>query len=127
MFSSSGKSHSWGIIVVNVRVNYLPLALLENDCKNQCDNVLRVVIIDGDVSATSIKASYVEGSSFSFAIAFDYIKEPIGLFTAEISLQPNIITRHFRGVDATHKLRVNVNPALLAITSNLPQDNDFLV
>ena len=59
-----------------MRINYLPKALIDSatDCKNKCNDVLRVKIIDGDQSAVSIKASYIENSSFSFSIVFEFSK-----------------------------------------------------
>ena len=61
----------------------MPLELVRSatDCENKCDNVLKVDIISGDSSATSIVASYLPTSSFKFAIELDFSREPIGMFS----------------------------------------------
>ena len=69
-FTSTGQSHLYGKIVLNVKANYLPLALIQSatDCKNQCNNILAVDIVSGFQGATSIKARYIPSTSFSFSI-----------------------------------------------------------
>lgn len=121
VFSSSGQSRLWGKIVLNVRVNYLPQALLDSasDCKNKCDNVLRANIISGDSSAISIKASYILGSQYSFSVEVDFGKEPIGMFVLQVGINPALIGKYFSGVSAGSTLNINVNPAQMAsVTSN---------
>jgi hypothetical protein len=41
-------------------------------------------------------------------------------------LQPSAVSKHFSGIDASHKLRINVNPAMLAI-AGFSNDGDILV
>lgn len=69
-FEERGQSHLYGKIVLNVRVNYLPLALVNSaiDCKNQCNNVLDVKIVSGFTGAKSITARYIPTTSFIFSI-----------------------------------------------------------
>jgi hypothetical protein len=69
-FTSTGQSHLYGKIIINVQVNYLPLTLIQstNDCINQCKDVLSVQIISGDTSVTSILVSYIPTTSFSFSV-----------------------------------------------------------
>ena len=119
-FSSSGQSHVWGKIILNVRVNFLPLALIQssNDCSNSCRDVLSVRIVSGDTSAVSIVATYIPTTSFSFSVVVDFMKEPIGLFTAQIGINPNLVSKYFKGIDVSNRLTVNVNPAFLAIATN---------
>ena len=52
---STGQSHLWGKVIINIKANYLPNALLDSavDCKNKCDKVLSAKIISGDKSAPS--------------------------------------------------------------------------
>lgn len=71
---STGQSHLYGKIVLNVRANYLPLSLIQSatDCSNKCDNVLAVSIVSGDKATTGIKASYIAGTSFSFSIEIEF-------------------------------------------------------
>ena len=60
----------------------MPLELVRSttDCENKCDNVLKVDIISGDSSVTSIVASYIPTTSFMFALELDFSREPIGMF-----------------------------------------------
>jgi cysteine-rich repeat protein len=118
-FTSSGQSHQWGRIVLNVRANYLPLALVQSasDCANSCRDVLSAKIISGDTSAVSIVASYIPTTSFSFSVIVDFQKEPIGIFSIEIGISPRVATKYFKGIDISKKLTVNVNPAILAQTT----------
>jgi len=76
--------------------------------------VLSVQIINGDSSTTGIVASYIPTTSFSFSIEVNYQKEPIGMFTLQIGINPNLVQKYFSGIDVTVKLLVNVNPAFLA-------------
>lgn len=117
--TSTGQSHLYGKIILNVQVNYLPVALIQsaNDCLNQCKEVLSVQIISGDTSATSIIASYIPTTSFSFSIEIDYDREPIGIFTVRIGINPKLVQRYFSGIDVSRSVTVNVNPAFLAIYS----------
>jgi cysteine-rich repeat protein len=118
--SSSGQSHQWGKIVLNVRVNHLPAALISsaNDCANSCRNVLSVKIVSGDSSAVSILATYIPTSSYSFSVIIDFQKEPIGLFTAQIGINPALTSKYFSGVDTSNQLTVNVNPAFLSLATD---------
>lgn len=115
-FTANGQSHLFGKIILNVQVNYLPLTLIQSatDCSNRCNDALRVEIINGDKSYTSIKASYVPSTSFTFSIEIDYGREPIGIFTAQIGINPKITQRYFSGIDTSKQATVSVNPAFLA-------------
>lgn len=70
----TGQTHVKGKIIINVKINYMPLNLLRSatDCKNNCEHVLFAKIVNGDKGATSIKPSYIETSSYSFSIVFEY-------------------------------------------------------
>lgn len=117
-FSSSGQSHQWGKIILNVRVNYLPDALIQSsDCANSCKNILSVKIVSGDSSAVSIQVSYIPTSSYSFSVVIDYQKEPIGLFTAQIGINPSLVSKYFNGINTSSQLTVNVNPSFLAVAT----------
>jgi hypothetical protein len=123
-FTSTGQSHLYGKIVLNVQVNYLPVSLIQsaNDCRNQCNDVLSVQIISGDTSAISIVASYIPTTSFSFSIEIDYGREPIGIFTARIGINPRLVQRYFSGIDVSRTVSVTVNPAFLARYSGSSSD-----
>lgn len=121
---STGQSHLYGKIVLNVHINYLPLELVKSatDCANKCDNVLSVNIISGDKSATSIMASYIPTSSFMFAVEIDFSREPIGMFTIEVGINDHLVQKYFSGINVSNKLRVDVNPAFMAKVT-APKDN----
>lgn len=116
-FTATGQSHIYGKIVLNIKLNYLPQALIQsaNDCANKCNNVLNVVVISGDKSAYSIVASYIATTSYSFSIEFNFGKEPIGLFTTQISINPALVQKYFSGIDTSSSLSVNINPAYLSL------------
>jgi len=124
-FTSTGQSHIWGKIVLNVQANYLPLPLIQSaaDCNNKCNDVLSVKIVSGDSSAVSIVASYIPTTSFSFSVEIDFGKEPIGLFSVQIGINPNLVQKYFSGIDTSKTLSVNVNPAYLALYTVADVDN----
>jgi hypothetical protein len=71
--------------------------------------------VSGDTSAVSIVVSYIPTTSYSFSVVIDYQKEPIGLFTAQIGINPNLVSKYFNGINVSNQLAVNVNPAFLAL------------
>lgn len=103
-------------IILNVRLNYLPQKLIKSakDCKNNCDSVLNVQIVKGDKGVTSIKSSYIPSSTYSFSVEMDFGREPIGLFSAEIGIQPDIASKYFSGIDTSNILKVDINPAFMS-------------
>jgi hypothetical protein len=94
----------------------LPQALISSasDCRNNCKDVLIGRFISGDSSAISIISSYIPNSQFSFSVEVNYGKEPIGMFSLQIGLNPIIAAKYFSGVDTSAVLNINVNPALFA-------------
>lgn len=76
IFNNSGQSHLYGTIVVNIRLNYLPQDLLKSatDCKDSCSDILDVSIVSGFSSSTSIKATYLPGSTYSFSVEIKFGK-----------------------------------------------------
>ncbi len=70
--------------------------------------------MSGDRSFTSIKASYIPSTSFSFSIEIEYGREPIGVFTAQIGINSRLVQRYFSGIDVSRQVLINVNPAFLA-------------
>lgn len=117
-----GQSRLYGKVVLNVRLNYLPKALLQsaNDCKDNCNTVLTTQIVKGFTGAKSITARYIPTTSFIFSIEIDFGKEPIGQFTVEVSVSQTLRTQYFSGIDATQKLTVEINPAYLSTIVNDP-------
>lgn len=117
LITQSGQSHITNIIILNVRLNYLPIELVKNskDCeKKKCENILNVSIISGDQSSLSIRSRYIVTTSYSFSIEFDFGKEPIGEFTCQISLNNDISRKYFAGIDTSAKLVTKVSPALMS-------------
>jgi hypothetical protein len=110
---STGQSHIWGKVIVNVKLNYLPKALIESavDCKNKCNNVLSAKIISGDKSAISILAQYIPNSRYSFSVEVNFGKEPIGMFVLQVGIRPTIISKYFGQMDASKTVNINVNPS----------------
>jgi hypothetical protein len=110
---STGQSHLWGRVIVNVKLNYLPKALIDSavDCANKCNKVLSASIISGDQSAVSIVAQYIPNSRYSFSVEVIFAKEPIGMFVLQVGIRPTIASKYFGGMDASQTLNVNVNPA----------------
>jgi cysteine-rich repeat protein len=123
-FTSTGQSHLWGKIVLNVQANYLPLALVQSasDCANGCNNVLSVKIVSGDSAATSIVAAYIPTTSYSFSIEVNFEREPIGLFSLQVGINPNLVQKYFSGINVSNSLTVNVNPAFLSLAEDSQQD-----
>jgi len=122
--SSTGQSRVWGKVIVNVRLNYLPQALIDSatDCANGCNNVLAVNIISGDRSAVSIVAKYIPTTRYSFSIEVDFSKEPVGMFVLNVGLRQSIASKYFTNMDTSKQLTVNVNPAYFAVQGT----NDIL-
>ncbi|MCB0368770.1 MAG: hypothetical protein KDD45_04800 [Bdellovibrionales bacterium] len=110
---SSGQSHVWGKVIINIKLNYMPQALIDSavDCRNRCNNVLSARIISGDSSATSIIASYIPNTRYSFSVEVVFDKEPIGMFVLQVGLRPSIAAKYFGSIDTSKTLNVNVNPA----------------
>ena len=117
---STGQSHVWGKVIINVKLNYLPKALIDSavDCKNRCNKVLSAQIISGDKSAVSIVAQYIPNSRYSFSVEVHFAKEPIGMFVLQVGVRPSIASKYFGQIDASKTLNVNVNPAYFTTNMN---------
>ena len=77
--------------------------------------MLDVKIVEGFKSVVSIKASYLPKSTYSFSVEFDFGREPIGLFKAEVYLNQGIALKYFSGIDTSQILLVDVNPAFMSM------------
>ena len=117
---STGQSHLWGKVIINIKANYLPKALLDSavDCKNKCDKVLSAKIISGDKSAHSIVAQYIPNSRFSFSVVVQFGREPIGMFVLQVGIRPTIAAKYFGQIDASATVNVNVNPSYFSQNTN---------
>ena len=55
-------------------------------------------ILDGDKSPTSMKSSYISGSSFAFSFEINFERTYIGKFTIRIKINPVIAMKYYGGV-----------------------------
>lgn len=78
--------------------------------------------MSGDQGATSIKTSYIPGTTFGFSMEIDFDRSYIGEFDILIQLNPRLKTRYFKDVDISKGLRVSVNPAYLSRVDSEPED-----
>lgn len=101
-------------------MNYLPLTLIQSasDCASNCRNVLSAKIISGDSSAVSIVGSYIPTTSYSFSVVIDFQREPIGIFSIKIGINPLLAAKYFTGLDISNSITLDVNPALLNLDSS---------
>ena len=86
--SLSGQAHTFGKIILNIRVNYLSQALIDFICQDKCEGVLKVELINCFTAASNITSIYTEGSTYSFAVTLDFGREPIGEFDASVRIDP---------------------------------------
>jgi cysteine-rich repeat protein len=117
---STGQSHVWGKVVINIKLNYVPQALIDSaaDCKNQCNDVIAASIVSGDSSAISIIAQYIANTRYSFSVVVDFAKEPIGMFSLKVGLKASIAAKYYAGMDTSKTVTVNVNPAYFSQLSD---------
>ena len=71
--------------------------------------------MEGFNSVLSIKASYLPKSTYSFSVGFDFGREPIGIFKAEVRLNAGLALKYFSGMDTSSMLQVEVNPAFMSM------------
>ena len=113
--SLSGQIRMETSMILNVRLDYLPQALLQSaDCNNKCFNVLVGEIMDGDKAATSITSEYLPGSTYSFAVKVEFGRSYIGKFTIKISIDRAIGLKYFGQVSASQSIDVDVQPSFLS-------------
>ena len=90
--------------------------------------MLSVDIVTGDKGVVSIRSKYVPTTSYSFSVELDFGREPIGIFSARISLNKQIAQRYFSGIDTSGVLSVDVNPAFMSVYTDSAADSaDTLV
>lgn len=103
-------------IVINIKLDYLPQALLQSlDCQDRCSSVLIGRLTGGETSAR-IKSSFISGSRYAFSMELEFDRPYIARFNVEISINP-ALARYFSGVSIANKLNVEVNPAYLSIAT----------
>ena len=101
-------------IMINVKLDYMPLDLIQSSaCNDRCSEVLVANIVQGE-SGARIKSSYIAGSRYAFSIMFEFDRSYIAQFTVEIAVNPTLGSRYFSGVSIDSRLVVDVNPAFMA-------------
>ena len=68
--NSTGQVHTYGSIYANVRINYLPTNLSQNNCSRCNDNILMVNLTSRPFTQPRISSSYIRGSSYTFSVRF---------------------------------------------------------
>lgn len=100
-------------VVINVRLNFLPAALLQsNDCNNRCNQILAVNITSGDRSSISISSEYLSGTNYIFVITIEFGRPYIGRFALNVNVN-SALTRYFGGI-SIQPLDLTVEPSFLA-------------
>ena len=100
--------------MINVKLDYMPLDLIQSSaCNDRCSEVLVANIVQGE-SGARIKSSYIAGSRYAFSIMFEFDRSYIAQFTVEIAVNPTLGSRYFSGVSIDSRLVVDVNPAFMA-------------
>lgn len=102
-------------IVLNIKLDYLPKALISSsDCANQCHNILVGEITEGDKGAISITSHYIPGTTFTFSVKINFDRPYIGDFSIKISVDRAISLKYFNPVSTANALTVMVRPSFLA-------------
>jgi hypothetical protein len=110
MIYPTGQTHLNGKIVTNVRVSWLPTSLSSGNCSNCLD-----VKMLSSTNPPNISYEYIQGTSYSFSITFDFKREPISDFKYSVRLNPNLQQTYFSGIDISYTATVNVTPSVLAL------------
>jgi len=110
MIYPTGQTHTTGKIITNVRVSWLPTNLSSSGCKNCLD----VTVTSGSIMP-KITTKYIQGTSYSFSIQFDFVREPITDFDYRVRINQALQKQYFQGIDISYVAMVSVTPSLLAI------------
>jgi cysteine-rich repeat protein len=117
--NSTGQVHTFSNIYANVRINYLPTNLSQNNCSRCNDNILLVNLTSRPLTQPRITTSYIRGSSYTFSVRFEFPSEPISEFSATVQINPSLAQTYFQGVDVSQVITLNVNPAVMALQDNV--------
>lgn len=113
--NSTGQVRTFGNIYANVRINYLPTNLSQNNCSRCNDNILLVNLTSRPITQPKITTSYIKGTSYTFSVRFEFPGEPISEFSATVQINPALGNTFFQGVDISQVITINVNPAVMAL------------
>ena len=115
-FSMIGQIRYGTRVTLNIKLDFLPLNLIQStDCNDRCSQVLVVQVTNGD-RATSVRSSYVSGSRYTFAVDIEFGKPYVNKFKAEIKVNPSL-ARYFQSVSIDNSFIVEVNPAQLTLAT----------
>ena len=115
LLTSTGQVHTFGNIYANVRINYLPTNLSQNNCSRCNYNILLVNLTTRPLTQPKISTSYIRGSSYTFSVRFEFPGEPISEFSATVQINPALAQTYFQGVDVSQVITININPAVMAL------------
>ena len=122
-FSMVGQIRYTTRVVINIKIDFLPKALLQSsDCNDRCSQVLQANIVSGD-RPTSVKSSFVSGSRYTFSVELEFGKPYVNQFRVEIRVNPSL-SRYFGSVGISNTFTTNVNPSQLTLAT---QDRNTLV
>lgn len=110
MIYPTGQTHLPGKIVTNVRVSWLPTELSASGCKDCLD-----VRMLSSTNNARINSTFIQGTSYSFSIQFDFVREPISDFRFSVRINPSLQEPYFRGIDISYVATVSVTPSVLAL------------
>lgn len=113
-FSMVGQVRFQTRVVLNIKIDFLPRALLQSaDCNDRCSQVLQANVVDGE-KPTSVRSSFVSGSRYSFSVELEFGRPYMGRFRVEIKVNP-ALSRYFQNVGITNTFVVDVNPSQLTL------------
>lgn len=108
-------------IVLNIKIDYLPLALLQSiDCRDRCSSVLIGKLSNGETSAT-VTSSYTSGTNYAFTMKLEFNRPFIAKFDVQISINP-ALAGYFGTVSIANSITVPVTPVFMAIVDSNKAD-----
>jgi hypothetical protein len=108
-------------VVINVKMNYLPKALLQStDCNDRCSNVLVSSVLQGD-QPVGIETSYIAGTQYNFNINLRFSKPYMNKFSLQVGINPKI-NKYFQGIAINKPFIYDINPSQLTLARNDVED-----
>jgi hypothetical protein len=108
-------------VVINIRMNYLPKALLQSsDCNDRCSNVLVSSVLQGD-QPVDIVSSYIAGTQYNFNVNLRFSKPYMNKFSLQIGVNPKI-GKYFQGIAINKPFVYDINPSQLTLARNDVED-----
>lgn len=108
-------------VTINVKINYMPSALLQSqECANKCSQILTGSITEGDRSSISITSEYLGGTKYIFTVTIEFGRPYIARFKLQIGIANNLL-KYFGGLSA-QPLEVTVEPSYLSAIADGNRD-----